>query len=448
MSHFALVLLAVSALPPSGTLITYQGEVAPVGEDHTVGEAEKTFDLTVLVEGDEPGETTCHWVIDERGRGAWPWLERFGQVSFDAESHNASGGVAPALLYDWGDDESVIELAPLLLAAPEPLAEGVSWKSGEVTFEVGAAKTLDNRDVWPVAVSNNYGWKYELAVDQDTGVLVNLRQRVFMGQGDEYELRLRTLGVDQLATADFEKTRDGFTAVREYRDQLARPARTKHDRWTSATLEQLASLIPAFEEQTTSTVLAPLVRTAKQSLTSQNRQADLVAEITEKQLGREMEAFKLLDLNRQEVSDKSLDGAVTVLHFWSYRDTPLKEPYGQVGYLDFLYERHHQKGLKVYGVAVDGRFNDEATRATAERGVRKLREFMHISYPILLDGGELIGQFGDPRLIGAELPLYVVIDREGRVQHYHVGMHAIDRNRGLNELDDFVVEALSKESAK
>lgn len=445
MSHLALVLLAVSALPESGTLITYKGEVSPVGKDHVVGEAEKTFDLTVLVEADDQSDINCHWVLEERGRGGWPWLERFGQVAFNAESQTATGGVAPSVLYDWGDDVSVIELAPLLLSAPEGLAEGTNWKSGELTYSVAAATTVDNREVWPVAVSNNYGWKYEQAIDQDTGLLINLRQRVFMGQGDEYELRLRTLGIDQLADEDFQKTQDAFAAITEYRRQLARPERSKDDRWTSATLEQLASLIPSFEEQTEATVLAPLVRTAKQSLTSQNRQADLVAEITEKQLGREIEEFTISDLNRQQVSHSNLDGAVTVLHFWSYRDTPLKEPYGQVGYLDFLYERHRENGVKVYGVAVDGRFNDDDTRATAERGVRKLREFMHISYPILLDGGELIGQFDDPRLIGAELPLYVVIDRKGHVRHYHVGMHAIDRNRGLNELDDFVVETLSKE---
>lgn len=448
MCPYALLLLVVSALPETGTLITYQGQVAPVGEDHAVGEAEKTFDLTVLVEGNDQGSLKCHWLLEERGRGAWPWLERFGNVTFDSSSLNTADGVAPSVLYNWGDDDSIIELAPLLLAAPQALAEGGSWKAGELTFNVGSADIVDDSEVWQVNVRNNYGWKYELAVDRASGLLINLRQRVFMGQGDEYELRLRTTAVEELSPEALEKTLKSFAAVNAYREQLARAPRTKDDRWTSATLEQLAGLIPEFEEQTTGTVLAPLVRTAKQSLTSQSRQADLIAELVEKQVGREIEPFSLSDLNRQKLTSQEIQGAVTVLHFWRYRDTPLKEPYGQVGYLDFLYEQHRKAGLQVYGVAVDGRFNDDQTRAAAVRSVRKLREFMHLSYPILLDGGEFIRQFGDPRLIGAELPLYVVIGRDGRVSHYHVGMHTIDHQRGLYELNDIIVKALSEEASQ
>ncbi len=446
MSHFALFLVAMAALPEAGTLIAYQGQVAPVGEDHTVGDAEKTFDLTVLVAGDGEQLFMCHWLIDERGRGAWPWLERFGRVMFYPEGQEKPAGLAPSLLYNWGDDESVIELAPLLLASPQPLSVGKSWKAGGLTFRVVQAETVDDRPVWRVDVNNNYGWKYELAIDQSSGLLVNLRQRVFMGQGDEYELRLRTLSTEQLTTGAFEKTRDGFTAVTAFREQLGREARTKHDRWTSASLEQLQALVPQLEEQTASTILAPLVRTAKQSLTSKNREADLIAELAEKQVGRSIDDFSIVDLNRRKHTAEQLGGTVTVLHFWRYRDRPLKEPYGQVGYLDFLYERHRDGGLNVFGVAVDGRFNDDESRATAVRSVRKLREFMHLGYPILLDGGELIRQFGDPRLIGAELPLYVVIGRDGRVLHYHVGMHAVDRDRGLSELDGIVTKALSQET--
>jgi len=446
MSHFALLLVAVTALPEAGTLITYQGHVAPLNEDHLVGDAEKTFDLTVLISGSDEQSLSCLWLIDERGRGAWPWLERFGRVTFDAKSHKPSAGLGPSLLYDWGENQSVIELAPLLLAAPEPLAKGTTWKAENLAFHVTQSDTVDDRPVWNVAVNNNYGWKYDLASEQSSGLLLNLRQRVFMGRGDEYELRLRTLGTEQLATDAFEKTRDGFNAVLAFREQLGRDPRTQHDRWTSASLARLKALVPLLEEETASTVLASLVRTAKQSLTSQNRQADLIAELAKKQLGRAVDDFSIVDLDHQKHTAEQLEGMVTVLHFWRYRDRPLKEPYGQVGYLDFLHEQHRDQGLKVYGVAVDGRFNDAASRGAAVRSVRKLREFMHLGYPILLDGGELIRQFGDPRLIGAELPLYVVIGRDGHVLHYHVGMHTVERDRGLSELDGIVVEALSRKT--
>ena len=38
-----------------------------------------------------------------------------------------------------------------------------------------------------------------------------------------------------------------------------------------------------------------------------------------------------------------------VLHFWDYRDKPLRQPYGQVGYLDFLRRKFDSDRLLVAG---------------------------------------------------------------------------------------------------
>jgi hypothetical protein len=137
-----------------------------------------------------------------------------------------------------------------------------------------------------------------------------------------------------------------------------------------------------------------------------------------------------------------------VLHFWDYRDEPLKEPYGQVGYLDFMYHRRKPAGLQVYGIAVDGRLADEKTRGAAERGVRKLKSFMNLSYPVLLDSGSLIKQFGDPRLLGASLPLFVVIGPDQKIIHYHVGHYEVHQDQGLKELDQVVLKALEMQEKK
>ena len=146
------------------------------------------------------------------------------------------------------------------------------------------------------------------------------------------------------------------------------------------------------------------------------------------------------------LSEADRTGEVTLLHFWDYRDEPLQEPYGQVGYLEFLYGQRQSAGLKLYGVAVDGRLTNEATRGAALRGVRKLKSFMNLSYPVLLDDGTVIKQFGDPRLVGAALPLFVLIGADGRVLHYHVGHYEVDRERGLQVLDQHIGEALRKRS--
>jgi len=133
---------------------------------------------------------------------------------------------------------------------------------------------------------------------------------------------------------------------------------------------------------------------------------------------------------------------VTVLHFWTYSDTPLKQPYGQVGYLDFLYGKRKAEGVKIFGVAVDAQFGEPAKRDAATRSVRRLVNFMNLTYPVLLDNEDLLKAFGDPRRLGAELPLFVVIGADGKIVHYKAGHYEVDRLEGLKELNEVVVGQL------
>ena len=76
------------------------------------------------------------------------------------------------------------------------------------------------------------------------------------------------------------------------------------------------------------------------------------------------------------------------------------------------------------------------------RSVRKLKAFMTLSYPVLLDSGALAKQFGDPRIVGASLPLFVVIGPEAKIVHYHVGPYDVHQDQGLKQLDEVVAKAL------
>ena len=69
---------------------------------------------------------------------------------------------------------------------------------------------------------------------------------------------------------------------------------------------------------------------------------------------------------------------------------------------------------------------------------------MNLTYPILFDDGAMLKQLGDPRVAGNRLPLFVVIDRSGRVVEYHSGHYEVHRDRGLEELDQIVKKALDK----
>ena len=61
---------------------------------------------------------------------------------------------------------------------------------------------------------------------------------------------------------------------------------------------------------------------------------------------------------------------------------------------------------------------------------------------VRLDDGALIKAFGDPRLLGAELPLYVVIGADGKVAHYKSGYYEVDRLEGLKQLNAVLGEQL------
>jgi hypothetical protein len=96
----------------------------------------------------------------------------------------------------------------------------------------------------------------------------------------------------------------------------------------------------------------------------------------------------------------------------------------------------------VVGIAVNEDFANPEKRGSAVARTRKLRSFMNLTYPILRDNGSFLERVGDPRLTGAKLPLYVVLDRTGKVEQYHVGFYEVDRDRGLKALDE-TIERLS-----
>ena len=78
-------------------------------------------------------------------------------------------------------------------------------------------------------------------------------------------------------------------------------------------------------------------------------------------------------------------------------------------------------------------------------GARKFAIFMNLTYSIVGDSKGFIGRIGDPRKAGAKLPLFVVIDADGKVVHYHAGYYEVDRVIGLKALDDIIAKTVAGE---
>ena len=150
----------------------------------------------------------------------------------------------------------------------------------------------------------------------------------------------------------------------------------------------------------------------------------------------------LTGLDRKPIGSETLKEKIVVLHFWDYHGEPLLEPYGQVAYLDFLHGKRRKLGVQIIGVAVDPRLKDPEGSGSVLRAINRFKEFMRLEYPIAIDDGSLLTKFGDPRRVGAKLPLWVVITPDGIIRHYQTGYYVVKPDEGLRELDDLLVKLI------
>ena len=427
-------------MPTTGTQVTYKGSVAPLTEQRTVGSPGKTFELVLVFDDVTDSSARVYWHIEESGSGRWPWSERFGVWSADADWKFT--GIGPSLLYDRGEGTSVIPLAAPVLATEEALEAEAEWEDGKYSYLVQKQAKVGDVSTWQIEAANNYGWQRVFWRDAQSPLARQLRQRVFMGMGEEYRLEMQIEEIKQLTPEERQAVARGYQALIGLRGKLDRPTRKDDPAFTEKQLAQLVESLPDVRAEVSTGSLVKVVTAARRDLEEQTDRSSAVERLAKEQVGQKAPEFGLEGAAKETFKSEQLADNVTVLHFWEYRDAPLKEPYGQVGYPAFLYQKRQDEGVKVYGVAVDRALGDPASRGQVVRSVKKLVSFMNLDYPVLLDDGRVLARFGDPQALGAALPLFVVIGRDGKIAHYHVGHYEVDRNAGLKELDAVVSEAL------
>ena len=145
--------------------------------------------------------------------------------------------------------------------------------------------------------------------------------------------------------------------------------------WKSGQLDVLREQLPQLAELAVATPLAKLVAAAQRDLEVQSGpQRAASPSWPRNSAAARSRTFRPRDLAAKRLSLAELKDQVTVLHFWDYRDEPLKEPYGQVGYLDFIYHRRkpsRSASLRRGGRRAAGRRQDprrgRAQRARSSR---------------------------------------------------------------------------------
>lgn len=439
--HLALVLALVtlpSASLESGTQLEFKGRFVAEKGDPAI--TEKNFTLTCLVDQAGDQGAVVYWTLGEEGRGKWSWLDQFGKLQVN-RAWQANSAQLPTLFYQRPSGTSIVPVMLPLFATDQPLAKDVTWVQERLDFHVTGDTRVAGQKGWNIDIRNAYGHQRTLVIDQESPVVLALTARVFIGQGEEHELTFELVNRTRVAEPQLAAARRGFDAMLRLRDQLGHEPRTREFQWNPARLATLRKELPAALDQVASEPLLAIAQSARQDAKRQESRSGAINAVRKQLVGQAAPHPEIAELDGTKFDWQKAHGKVTVLHFWDYRESPLEEPYGQVAYVDFLYRQRAEQNVAVFGVAVNELLDDPATYRRGVQSAKKLKAFMNLSYPVLLDGGEAIKAFGDPRVTGAKLPLVVVIDGAGKVVHYHVGLYKFDRDRGLAELDDAVKQA-------
>jgi peroxiredoxin len=299
-----------------------------------------------------------------------------------------------------------------------------------------------------VHVSTGFGRKQTLSIASSAPLAVAVEERVFVGQGDEHTLTMQLESLHALDAEQLARTTLPLPALLELQTELKRAENESRPELTEEQLKLAAQALPALQKESADTPFSPLVAAINKDVKTQLQRTDEVSKLAEKFVGRAAPKLALRLTDKSEVSADSFRDKIVVLHFWEYQGEPLVEPYGQVGYLEFLFNKRRKLGVQVYGVAVDARVAEERSFAAAVKSIQKLKSFMNLTYPIAVDDGKLLTRFGDPTKYGAKLPLWVVIEPDGKIAHYHAGFYKINPDDGLRELDDVLVKLIREQKGK
>lgn len=438
-----LIVWLSSADLPAGTELQYAGTLNQQTKNGPVEVKSFTFYTVTTTDGD--GGAQQAWFLNERGGGGWGWPERFGLISSPPAK-----GIPIRLLYSHENQQYALPIRSPLFEFRDKLVPQSSWVDGRAEYVVTRKRKVQDRDCFQVEVSSNLGRLQTLAIDAASGILVSLDERVIIGRGDEFQLKMELQSQNQLAAAEIARSRQILDSLIAIQSGLNRTGEQKAVELTEAQLKSLQTEFPRIEKEAEGTGWFRFVASIGRDLQQQQKRLEGVAGFEKKLVGKPAPKWTLKLTDGKSISDSDLKDTVVVIHFWQYRGEPLTEPYGQVGYLDFLNSniKRRKLNVRVIGVNVDERFANPDQSAAANRSMKGLMEFMKLAYDIAVDDGSTLAEFGDPRTLGAPLPLWIVIGHDGVVTHYHTGIYNIKPDEGLKQLDEAIIEAVRRQKKK
>ncbi len=428
------------AEPPAvGLRLTFAGKLAAQDADNDAGSAQ-TFRVTfVVTEATASGGRRAAWVLEDQGGGPRvAWTQRFGLVTLNQALQPASDRELPAIEGERDGMRRSIALRSPFFDGVERLKPGGAWEAAGFEYDVIGREDVAGRKAWRVTASNNRGLRSLLWIDDKDGLVARRVDQVFLGQGVPHELSLELTRADTLAADVAARHAQAQAKLSELRGPTNQNPANSSEPGPAATPELLArakAVQTEIAESLKEGVWADLARDGVREIqTTLNRQSSL-GKMRDAVVGKPARPVSLTAARGGKINLDDFKGKPVVLHFWEYRSEPKEAPYGETGYLDFLWRQGEKAGIRVIGVAVDERLRDESTRAAARKDVRAFCDFMNLSFPVGFDESNLIEAFGDPRRVGGKLPLYVVVAPDGTVAEYHAGLWGSTPDEGLRDLD-------------
>lgn len=156
-------------------------------------------------------------------------------------------------------------------------------------------------------------------------------------------------------------------------------------------------------------------------LTRAAQPSELTTDLMAKQRRKPAPPFTLADVYGKPISLSTYKGRVVLLDFWAINcgGCKLELPW----YIEFK-NRYQDKGLSLIGLDMYGESPDV------------IKPFLHsakIDYPIAVGSDALGAQYGL-----REMPLTVLIDREGRIAEAHAGV--VDKTHFENDIKRLLSE--------
>lgn len=427
------LLSALACLQISTALATdAQQEVRFVGNlSRTVGDEQivlRDFEV-LLLQGRHSGFFS---ILDNEKEGC-PWPESFGLIDNNT-------GPRPHLIYGHADSTYTLPLPALKLNIPDSAAVGSQWDQNGWSFQIADRSEKDGQEQWKVKGEERRGRRLQATVNS-SGVLQSATMDVFMGQGDKFQLNIEQSSTATVAPDTLKRVESTIDSLIDLQAALGRRADSQLAELSPRQAKLASQAMDSLSQQAKDTPLQETVLRIRRDVTRQQRRITQAMERQQQLINSDAPKFSLNLISGKTLESSAVVGKTVVLHFWAYSDKPLTEPYGQVGYLEYLFNQRKPDNVTVIGIATNPGLQVEDQSRTAKRSARKLAEFMNLSYPIGYDNGTLIRSLGDPRESGGELPLWVVISPEGKVAHYQAGFYEVDSRAGLKKLNA-VLDAL------